>query len=71
MSTRDTPAPIGDLPRYLITVTQVGAKISVDKLTGDVTDVFAVSRRVGPGGACLKLQRIDFLRPASRGGHFR
>lgn len=40
--------------QYLITVTQVGAKISVDKLSGDVTDVFAVSRRVGPGGACLK-----------------
>ncbi|MFE4835216.1 HesA/MoeB/ThiF family protein [Arthrobacter sp. NPDC056691] len=40
--------------QYLIPVTQVGAKISVDKLTGDVTDVFAVSRRVGPGGACLK-----------------
>lgn len=40
--------------QYLITVTQVGAKVTVDKLTGGITDVFAVSRRVGPGGACLK-----------------
>lgn len=40
--------------QYLITATQVGAKISVDDPTGDITDVFAVSRRVGPGGACLK-----------------
>ncbi|MFF2389381.1 HesA/MoeB/ThiF family protein [Agromyces sp. NPDC058104] len=40
--------------QYLIPATQVGAKITVDKATGTVEDVFAVSRLVIPGRGCLR-----------------
>ena len=39
--------------QYLIPVSQVGAKVTVDKVTGDVLDVFAVSRLITPGSGCL------------------
>lgn len=39
--------------QYLIPGAQVGAKVTVDKATGDVLDVFSVYRPVLPGSGCL------------------
>jgi molybdopterin/thiamine biosynthesis adenylyltransferase len=39
--------------QYLIPGAQVGAKVTVDKVTGDVRDVFSVCRPVLPGSGCL------------------
>jgi len=38
--------------QYLIPVTQVGAKVSVDR-SGSLTDVFSVSRASTPGAGCM------------------
>ena len=38
--------------QYLIPVTQIGAKVSVDK-SGNLTDVFSVSRASTPGAGCI------------------
>lgn len=40
--------------QYLIPVTQVGAKASIDRGNGDVNAVFSVTRLVEPGGTCLR-----------------
>lgn len=40
--------------QYLIPVSQVGAKVNNNESTGEVTAVFAVSRLVEPGRACLR-----------------
>lgn len=40
--------------QYLIPVTQVGAKVVVDRTTGDILQVYAVSRLNGPGSGCLR-----------------
>jgi hypothetical protein len=39
--------------QYLIPVTQVGAKVTVEPVTGTVTSVFSVSRLITPGNGCL------------------
>jgi molybdopterin/thiamine biosynthesis adenylyltransferase len=39
--------------QYLIPGVQVGAKVQVDKSTGDITDVFSVIRPVTPESGCL------------------
>jgi len=39
--------------QYLIPGAQVGAKVTVDKETGEVLDVFSVHRPVMPGRGCL------------------
>lgn len=39
--------------QYLIPGVQVGAKVQVDKTTGDILDVFCVSRPVTPDSGCL------------------
>lgn len=39
--------------QYLIPGAQVGAKVQVDNTTGDVVDVFSVSRPILPGSGCL------------------
>lgn len=39
--------------QYLIPGAQVGAKVTVDKATGEVVDVFSVYRPVFPGSGCL------------------
>jgi hypothetical protein len=39
--------------QYLIPGAQVGAKVTVDKATGEVLDVFSVYRPVLPDGGCL------------------
>ena len=39
--------------QYLVPVTQIGAKVTVDKGSGEVLDVFAVARLVLPGRNCL------------------
>ena len=41
--------------QYLIPGTQIGSKVSVDKATGDILDIFCVSRPVlpQPNGGCL------------------
>jgi len=39
--------------QYLIPGAQVGAKVQVDKATGEVVDVFSVSRPIVPGFGCL------------------
>ena len=39
--------------QYLIPGAQVGAKVTVDKETGEVADVFSVARPVFPGSGCL------------------
>jgi hypothetical protein len=39
--------------QYLIPGVQVGAKVQVDKTTGEVVDVFSVSRPIIPGFGCL------------------
>jgi hypothetical protein len=39
--------------QYLIPGAQVGAKVTVDKKTGQVVDVFSVYRPVFPGSGCL------------------
>ena len=39
--------------QYLIPGTQVGAKVTVDSSTGDIVDVFSVSRPVLPHSGCL------------------
>jgi hypothetical protein len=39
--------------QYLIPGAQVGAKVTVDKKTGEVVDVFSVYRPVFPGSGCL------------------
>ncbi|MDQ1547527.1 MAG: hypothetical protein QOH69_2431 [Actinomycetota bacterium] len=44
--------------QYLIPSAEVGAKINLDEDSGDVTDVFSVSRVSSPGGGCL---RCNFL----------
>lgn len=40
--------------QYLIPVTQVGAKVVVDRTTGNVLQAYAVSRLNGPGSGCLR-----------------
>lgn len=40
--------------QYLIPVTQVGAKVNVDRTTGTVRQAYAVSRLNGPGSGCLR-----------------
>lgn len=40
--------------QFLVPITQVGAKVVVDRDSGDVLEVFAVSRLVTPGHGCLK-----------------
>jgi len=39
--------------QYLIPGAQVGAKVTIDKETGEVVDVFSVYRPVFPGSGCL------------------
>ena len=39
--------------QYLIPGTQVGAKVTVDRLTGDVLDIFSVTRPITPDLGCL------------------
>jgi hypothetical protein len=39
--------------QYLIPGVQVGAKVQPDKHTGDIVDVFSVSRQIVPGRGCL------------------
>lgn len=39
--------------QYLVPVTQVGAKVTVEPVTGAVTSVFSVSRLITPGNGCL------------------
>jgi hypothetical protein len=39
--------------QYLIPGYQIGSKVSIDKATGDITDVFSVVRPVYPGETCL------------------
>ena len=40
--------------QYLVSASQVGAKVVVDQESGRVIDVFAVSRLILPGHGCLK-----------------
>jgi molybdopterin/thiamine biosynthesis adenylyltransferase len=40
--------------QYLIPVTQVGAKVDISPESGDVTNVFSVSRLLHPGRNCLR-----------------
>jgi molybdopterin/thiamine biosynthesis adenylyltransferase len=40
--------------QYLIPVTQVGAKVTADQITGRVLQIFSVGRLNGPGSGCLK-----------------
>lgn len=44
--------------QYLIPSTQVGAKVSVNEATGEVTDVFSVSRANSPGSGCLRCNEL-------------
>lgn len=39
--------------QYLIPMTQVGAKVSTNPATGDITDIFSVVRASEPGTGCL------------------
>ncbi|MFF1253793.1 HesA/MoeB/ThiF family protein [Pseudarthrobacter sp. NPDC058329] len=39
--------------QYLIPMTQVGAKVSVDGTTGNITNIFSVVRSSEPGSGCL------------------
>ncbi|GAA4481258.1 ThiF family adenylyltransferase [Microbacterium panaciterrae] len=39
--------------QYLVPVTQLGAKVTVGSVTGELTSVFSVSRLIVPGQGCL------------------
>ncbi len=53
--------------QYLIPGVQIGAKIVPDKATGEILDVFSVSRPVSPDHGCLWCSGFLSCWPAARG----